>query len=172
MSDQTAHHTAPARGTIGAHARNISQPRPGIEAALILAIAVALQATAPWDVARAGSDRELRLQAMVNETRMAAGLPGLGFSEPLSAVARAHSATLAGQRRLFHHDCLTCVVGVSTWRVMGENVGAGTPLRAVHRAFMRSASHRANILNADYGRVGIGVVRGGRRLWVTEIFVG
>lgn len=172
MSDQTAHHTAPVRGTIGAHARNIPQPRPGIEAVLILAAAVALQAAGPQEIARAGSDKELRVHSMLNEARTAAGLTALNLSEALSAVARAHSATMAGQRQLFHTECLTCVLSVSHWQLMGENVGAGRPLRAVHREFMQSPDHRANILNADYGRVGIGVVRGGRRLWVTEVFVG
>jgi uncharacterized protein YkwD len=170
MSNLTAQRIAPARSDTGEHARNV--PKPTIESVVVLVLALAIQAAMPAETATAASVKELRMHALVNEARAARGLPGLTLSDPLSSVARAHSATMAEQRRLFHTDCLTCVVSVSVWQLMGENVGAGRPVGAVHRAFMRSAGHRANILNPEYGRVGIGVARGGRRLWVTEIFVG
>ena len=35
---------------------------------------------------------------------------------------------------------------------------------------MRSAPHRANILNQRMRQVGVGVVFAGGRLWVTEVF--
>jgi uncharacterized protein YkwD len=59
--------------------------------------------------------------------------------------------------------------GVS-WRWAGENVGAGSALRWIHRAMMRSAVHRANILKAAARRIGAGVVWRSGRYWVTEIF--
>jgi uncharacterized protein YkwD len=37
---------------------------------------------------------------------------------------------------------------------------------------MRSAPHRANILNARYRRIGIGVVKARGLVWVTAIFYG
>ena len=41
---------------------------------------------------------------------------------------------------------------------VAENVGVGYSVQALHDAFMGSTGHRANILNASYNRVGIGVV--------------
>ncbi len=55
---------------------------------------------------------------------------------------------------------------------MGENVGAGTSIGAVHRKMMRSSSHRNNILKQGFDRVGVGIVRAKGLVWVTEIFAG
>ncbi|MGH2703523.1 MAG: CAP domain-containing protein [Actinomycetota bacterium] len=41
------------------------------------------------------------------------------------------------------------------WQALGENVGVGGDVEALHRAFMDSPGHRTNFLG-DYERVGIG----------------
>jgi uncharacterized protein YkwD len=46
----------------------------------------------------------------------------------------------------------------------------GDTLKVVHRALMDSSSHRANILNKSYDRVGVGIVRRGGRTWITQLF--
>src|SRR5204863_2678547 len=43
--------------------------------------------------------------------------------------------------------------------LLGQNVGTGPTVRAVFRAFMRSADHRANVLDRSYRRAGYGVVK-------------
>jgi uncharacterized protein YkwD len=79
---------------------------------------------------------------------------------------------MANAGTIFHHACLSCLVSGSDWNVIGENVGVGGTVRSVHRAFMSSSGHRRNILLPGYTRVGVGVVKSGGRVWVTEIFVG
>jgi uncharacterized protein YkwD len=54
--------------------------------------------------------------------------------------------------------------------MIGENIAYNASVRRVHRAFMRSPGHRANILNPHIRRVGVGIVERAGQLWVTEIF--
>jgi uncharacterized protein YkwD len=59
---------------------------------------------------------------------------------------------------------------VPNWRYVGENVGYGPDAVTVHRAFMGSAPHRANILDQDFTRVGVGAVVRNGRVSVSEVF--
>jgi uncharacterized protein YkwD len=45
-----------------------------------------------------------------------------------------------------------------TFLVAGENLAYAPNVQAAHDALMRSPGHRANILRAEFGRVGIGVI--------------
>jgi uncharacterized protein YkwD len=75
---------------------------------------------------------------------------------------------MAESGRLFH-SCLSCRRGSGS-RALAENVGVGDTVKVVHRALMDSSSHRANILNKSYDRVGVGIVRRGGRTWITQLF--
>ena len=76
---------------------------------------------------------------------------------------------MAESGRLFH-SCLTCRRASGSSSALAENVGVGDTLKAVHQALMASSSHRSNILSKAYNRVGVGVVRRGGRMWVTQLF--
>lgn len=78
---------------------------------------------------------------------------------------------MAESGRLFH-SCLTCPRSSGSISAVAENVGVGDTLNKVHSALMNSSSHRRNILSNDFVRVGVGVVRRGGRVWVTELFGG
>jgi uncharacterized protein YkwD len=53
----------------------------------------------------------------------------------------------------------------------GENLALAQTLPSAHQGLMNSPGHRANILRPAYGRVGIGVLDGGRYgLMVTQNF--
>ena len=113
--------------------------------------------------------REARLVAKINAARANHGLPALRTSPDLMAAARAHTrrhGRLSGC--LFHTTSfstdLLLVVGRRERRRRGYTV------RGVHRSLMRSAPHRANILNRRMREVGVGVVSAGGRIWVTEVF--
>ena len=58
-----------------------------------------------------------------------------------------------------------------TCRYAGENIAMGyaTP-QAVVEGWMNSSGHRANILSADYTRIGVGYVAAGN-YW-TQLFLG
>lgn len=136
--------------------------------AVALVVLVVLAVPGAGAAAGAAGDPEAALAARVTAERAASGLGPLAVDADLVAVARAHSATMASQARLFHTpDLATQVQG---WVKLAENVGVGTTVDDVDRALMASADHRADILDPRFNGIGIGVVAGGGRLWVTQVF--
>jgi uncharacterized protein YkwD len=105
---------------------------------------------------------------MINEARADAGVRLLPLSERLSRIAHRHSKQMASRNTLFH-SCLTCSVG-GDWRKLAENVGYGADRATVQHEFLASPPHRENLLYPKYRRVGVGVVRRGGLVWVTQIF--
>jgi uncharacterized protein YkwD len=73
---------------------------------------------------------------------------------------------MASRHRLYHSD----LSRICCYRAVGENVGYATTVYRVHQALMASPGHRANILDRRWRGVGVGVVKSGGYLWVTEIF--
>ncbi|NHM26783.1 hypothetical protein G7K71_07270 [Desulfofundulus sp. TPOSR] len=62
--------------------------------------------------------------------------------------------------------------GVS-YRLMGENIAGNATVERAHYALMQSQGHRANILNPNFTRVGVGVASGSPYgLIITELFAG
>ena len=55
--------------------------------------------------------------------------------------------------------------------VSGENVAVNTTAAGAHKGLMGSPPHRANILYPRYNAIGIGVLRAGQQIWVTQDFV-
>jgi uncharacterized protein YkwD len=139
-------------------------------AAIALAGAVSLGTMAI--PAEAISPLEKRLVKKVNNARDNRGLRRLRVSSWLSKKAQTHSTKMGRQGRLYHTRCLSCMFRSKRWRKIGENVGLGGTIRKVHRAMMRSSGHRSNIVGKGYHRIGVGIKRSRRGLWVTEIFWG
>lgn len=77
---------------------------------------------------------------------------------------------MASLRRFFDSACLDCILRSHGWSWIGENVGYAPTVRRMNRWFLHSPPHRANILSRHFTRVGIGIVRSGGSVWVTEIF--
>jgi uncharacterized protein YkwD len=138
--------------------------------ALVLGVTVALLVTPGLQTAAGTTSKERRVLDMINASRSARGVRTLSMSERLSRMARRHSRSMARERRLFHHSCLSCRFPSGSWKHLGENVGTAPSLRRVHRMMMNSAAHRDTLLNGGFDRVGVGVVRRGGSYWVTEIF--
>lgn len=122
--------------------------------------------------AAATTEREQALHHLINEVRNAKGMADLRLSDRLSKIARAHSADMADGGKVLYHSCLTCRLDSWDWSIAGENVGVAGSIGRVHRLFMQSPSHRANLLRPPFRSVGVGVVEKDGRLWVTQIFLG
>jgi len=118
---------------------------------------------------RARPDLEAQMLAMVNEERRAAGLKPVAADPELTGVGRAHSADMFA-RGYFAHvspDGLDPFermrrAGV-TYRTAGENLALAPTLKIAHTGLMNSPRHRDNILNPDFGRLGIGIMDSGNR---------
>lgn len=125
------------------------------------------EAAASASTTSSASTTEARFVARVNAVRTQHGLARLRMRAGLMTYAQRHSATMSRSRTLFHAGVpaeLCCRSSVS------ENVGTGGTVRGLHRAFMSSPAHRANLLDPRKRGVGVGVVRVGGRIWVTEVF--
>lgn len=123
---------------------------------------------------------EARIVSLLAEFRTAAGLPPLARDPALDAVARAWSEELAAAGTPAHNPAYASQLP-DGWTTSGENVGwvdtARYPIdvmpAALHDGWLDSPSHLANMDNAAYTAVGVGVAYDGEAgLYVTENFAG
>ena len=137
--------------------------------ALLALLVATVGGNAPSAVAADDLTRvEQAFIARIAAARAAHGLPAYAVGGTLTQVARDQARRMAHQNRLFHNPELTEVV--PNWLWVGENVGFGPDAATVHRAFMQSPPHRANILDRRFTRVGVGAVVRDGRVWVSEVF--
>lgn len=112
---------------------------------------------------------------LVNEERAKAGLQPLSTTSALSSAANKRAQEI---KQSFSH---TRPDGSSTFTVLkeynisyrtaGENIAYGqrTPQEVV-TGWMNSPGHRANILNANFGKIGIGVYQSNGVYYWTQLF--
>jgi len=112
-------------------------------------------------------EAERKMFNLVNTERAKVGLKPLQWDVKIRDVARAHSRDMF-ERRYFSHinpegkdagDRLTDA-GISFF-IAGENLAYAPDVIRAHEGLMNSPGHRANILNPNYGKIGIGVIDGG-----------
>ncbi len=127
-------------------------------------------------VADAGDALLLRL----NGLRVAEGIAKLARDPMLDRVAQAHAASMV-RAGLLGHDvgdgdprARIVAAGGGGFKVMGENVARAHDDRAAHRALYASPSHRGNMLDARFTKVGIGFVvdAASGELWVAQEYGG
>lgn len=118
-----------------------------------------------------------RLASLVNDEREDASLAPLELDEDLCQVAASHAADMI-EAKYFGHmspDGSTLAArlrkaGVSASK-SAENLAGHTSVTAAHDLLMKSPAHRGNILNDEFTRVGIAVLRGGPYgLMIVEVF--
>lgn len=110
--------------------------------------------------------------AMVNGYRHQHGLTSLRQNRAVDRTARHHSQAMGSQRLLFHSADLRTKLRSyhpSSW---GENVGMGPSVWRVFKAWTRSSTHRANMLNRRFRHAGVGVIFSHGAYWITMVFYG
>lgn len=117
---------------------------------------------------------EREFATLTNHSRAANNVSKLRLDPQLSYVARTHTHAMARQNLLFHAPGPQITHRITGWTSIGENIGVGPAddVVGLHKAFMHSPEHRANILNSGYRYVGIGIVVKADTLWVTLDFEG
>ncbi|MFJ4922628.1 CAP domain-containing protein [Streptomyces sp. NPDC088725] len=114
--------------------------------------------------------------ALVNQERAKVGCAALTADASLGALAQDFSDDMAARDFFDHTDPdgrtpwdRADAAGVSN--LGGENIARGqADAQAVMDAWMNSEGHRANILNCDYTRIGVGVHTGPGGPWWTQDF--
>ena len=120
------------------------------------------------------SEAQKRVRNKINNERETRGKPRLRLNGDLSRIAERHSREMAESGSLYHTSRLASRINRTgmDWRIIGENVGVGSSIGAVHDAFMKSDPHRRNILDRRFRKIGVGVFGSGGRVWITIIFLG
>ncbi len=119
---------------------------------------------------------EQQLFAGVNRARKAQGLPGLKWNEALATAARRHARLMAQHGSAEHgfagEPSLPARVTQAGARFVSvaENVIQGTGADEIQEEFLKSANHRANMLDAEMDSIGVGVVERGGQLFAVEDF--
>ncbi len=115
---------------------------------------------------------------LLNNQRVAAGRPPLAPSEGLSDIARNHALDMYTNGYVSHVSPTTGRIrdrvegsGIRL-TIVGENLALASSTRAVHDGFLRSDSHRGNMLERSYDRVGIAAIDGPYGLMVVQVFGG
>jgi uncharacterized protein YkwD len=139
--------------------------------ALLLPVGLRAQSGAP-----ANNSDEQQIFSLLNRERTSRGLRALVWNESLAEAARQHSAAMIDHGALSHQfdgepdpERRIAAVHVS-YTQLGENVALAPDAGTAHDSLMHSPHHRANILDAGFNAVGIGVLRDGDEIYVTQDF--
>ncbi len=145
--------------------------------ALCLVLPLLLLATTAFAQYATFSPRdEQEIVRLVNQERQSLGLATLVIDERLQQAARKHSVRMAAEGQIEHQFSgepkLSVRLGATALRfdTSGENVALAADAARAHTALMHSPGHRANILNAQYNAIGVGVVRTPQGIFVTQDF--
>lgn len=122
-------------------------------------------------------ESEQKMLEMVNHERAAVGVKPLRMDQTIVKVARAHSFDM-WERGYFAHENPDgkspfdrMKEGGVKFTTAGENIALAPTLDTAHKGLMNSPGHKRNILDPEFGRVGIGIVDGGfYGLMVTQDF--
>lgn len=152
---------------------------------LLLGLSYAVNASSaagPFYTPSDVGDDEYHIYELVNRERARMRLSQLQWDDQLADLARSYSEQMADQNFFSHYDRTGETVvqraqqqRVKGWERIGENLFETRGLEnissfAVH-GWMRSPSHRDNILDRGWDATGIGiaVARDGK-VYITEVF--
>lgn len=120
---------------------------------------------------------------LINEERTKKGLGELNWDASLSRLARAYSQKMARENFFSHYDRDGEAVDgraremrIKNWSKIGENLffsqGYGNSNVLAVRGWMKSPTHRQNILDPDYTASGIGIAESADgKIYVTQVFI-
>jgi hypothetical protein len=135
-----------------------------------------LTVTSGLSHAQADRASEQQMFTLLNQERTNRGLQPLVSDDRLVEAARQHTALMVQHKALSHQfdDEPRLQLRFANQELpsdqQGENVGFAKDALASHEGFMHSPEHRENILHPAYNAVGIGVIRSGDGIYVTEDF--
>jgi uncharacterized protein YkwD len=145
----------------------------GLTLALLLPVLLAATSFAQDQFDPAG---EKQLVELINQERSREGLQPLEIDERLTQAARKHTEQMVKHKGLSHQfdgepsvQMRAADENLRSDR-QAENVALEMDVAGAHAILMNSPPHRTNILSPKYNAVGVGVMRSGDLLYVTEDF--
>lgn len=112
-------------------------------------------------------EAEKEMLELINAERIKVGIKPLVVDQTLVKVARMHSTDMWERKYFSHEDPDNKTPfnrledGEVEFRRAGENLALARDVKRAHEGLMDSEGHRKNILDSNFGRVGIGVIDGG-----------
>ncbi len=116
---------------------------------------------------------EAQFVTLINQLRAQQGVAPLTVHHEMVATARTWSNTMATNDNFNHAPDLSVGVTVN-WTLLGENIGihSGADVNRLFDAFVASPTHYANMVDARFTHVGVGVhIDPTGTLWVTQRFM-
>lgn len=169
-SETDAHEHGPGTQTTRHRRDDQGSRRPRRRArrlwAIGAALAVAVAATACLPPGSNAPADHGGMLSMINASRSVNHLGALAEDAQLDSMAQNWAQQLAATRSLTHQNLAAIIVSPSMagWQRLTENLfeGGGSSTNAlVENAWMASPGHRANILDPNVNRVGVGVAHDG-----------
>lgn len=153
------------------------KPARAFVAAMILSLMLVGSSVTLAPSASATKHLRSRMLHQINDIRERKGRHTLKIDRRLSKKARRHTRSMIRRNRMVHTGGLSRYMANRNLTPWGENLGCASTVSGLLRRLMHSASHRANILNRRYRKIGLGVVQawkrtmcGRRAIWTTQIF--
>jgi uncharacterized protein YkwD len=115
-------------------------------------------------------EAEVRSVTLINQLRRTLNLPDMQIEPDLTQRARAWAETMADAGTISHSNPLSTGLEAD-WVKLGENVGVGGTVEAIHDAFVASPTHYANLIEPTFNYVGVGVIRRDTRIYVAHEFM-
>ncbi len=145
----------------------------------VIAIVFSLAATLLPATPAAGVDsrtpREIRnrIEYLINRQRVRHGLRKLRVNEKTQYYATRHARSMRNRGYIYHDPNLGREIpsGCYAWAENVASTSADNAARAAMTMFMNSSSHRSNILSRRMTHMGIGVAKGGGKVWIVQRFV-
>lgn len=128
-------------------------------------------------------DDEFEIFELVNKERRKKGLGNLYWDDDLSRLARNYSKKMARSNFFSHYDSdgesvidRAAKSRISGWKKIGENLfyceGMDDYNSVAVKGWMRSPSHRQNMLDRSWTDSGIGIARSrDGKVYVTQVFI-
>lgn len=109
-------------------------------------------------------DEILQMLDLINQERTSRGLVPVVFSNELTYMGELHSQDMI-DRNFFSHenpdgeniDTRRKDLNIQTF--VGENISKNISVSNSHQSLMQSPPHKANILNPDWNRLGLGILK-------------
>ncbi|MGI8638759.1 MAG: CAP domain-containing protein [Pyrinomonadaceae bacterium] len=129
------------------------------------------------------ADDEYQIFEFVNAERHRSGLNDLDWDENLARMARVYSEKMVRENFFEHADLNGKTVvdraqdaRIKNWRKIGENLFFCEGFRSFDnvavRGWMKSPTHRKNILDGDWTATGIGIAESNDgRIYITQVFL-
>lgn len=125
-------------------------------------------------------DEERKIFDLVNRERSKKGFGNLIWNSKLAELARSYSEKMARERFFSHFERNGIDVAGRAknikWRLIGENLFMGDGYEKIEqiavKGWMKSPTHRDNILEGKFNETGIGLARSrDGMIYITQVFI-